>query len=385
MKLYFGWAFAWDKREVDLKKGPAKLSLLSTTKDPEPRQVDVIVLTTDADYRPLTKERPRNHAWDVLESLSQVGFYRPGAAGPKAQAGFELPDAWKMRTFRDKGFLYLWNMNLATAADTWLGDKPERVKFPYHIADERVRVRVRKEVRRQGRRADLFRSADRAHLSRRGPGDLCHRRQDGRAVGEAGKRFAKWLDAHPGPQLGHDDELHRPAETRRAGHSNVPEVPRPLCRLDRRRKLGLFRRDAKTMARCDGQGANPAAAGRGLYATDSGRQCRQVSRDLRQGPGHQSLRRRDSLPVGRQYRVPAAVRRLGGAHDWLRIVGRYVVAAADALGVHARRGPAAWQPDGHVSLVQFRRRLDDFLRLVELLSLRRTFWTTITACSPARA
>src|SRR5258707_3161512 len=37
MKLYWGWAFAWDKREAELKKGPVKLSLLSTTKDPEPR------------------------------------------------------------------------------------------------------------------------------------------------------------------------------------------------------------------------------------------------------------------------------------------------------------------------------------------------------------
>src|SRR5205085_2490176 len=40
MKLYFGWAFAWDQRPATLKKGPAKLSLLTTTKDPEARQVD---------------------------------------------------------------------------------------------------------------------------------------------------------------------------------------------------------------------------------------------------------------------------------------------------------------------------------------------------------
>src|SRR4051794_24574689 len=55
-KLYWGWAFAWDRRELPLKKGPAKLTLVTTTKDPEARQIDVIVLTTDPAYRPLIKE-----------------------------------------------------------------------------------------------------------------------------------------------------------------------------------------------------------------------------------------------------------------------------------------------------------------------------------------
>src|SRR6476620_8668541 len=43
-KLYWGWAFAWDRREVKPKKGAAVLRLMTTTKDPEPRQIDVIVL-----------------------------------------------------------------------------------------------------------------------------------------------------------------------------------------------------------------------------------------------------------------------------------------------------------------------------------------------------
>src|SRR5262245_973352 len=67
MKLYFGWAFGWGKQQVTLKKGPAKLILMTTTKDPVPRQVDVIVLTTDENYRPRIKERPRNHSWEVLQ------------------------------------------------------------------------------------------------------------------------------------------------------------------------------------------------------------------------------------------------------------------------------------------------------------------------------
>src|SRR5262249_52082385 len=47
-KLYWGWAFVWDKRAVDLQKGPATLKLLSTTKDPEARQIDVVVLSNDS-------------------------------------------------------------------------------------------------------------------------------------------------------------------------------------------------------------------------------------------------------------------------------------------------------------------------------------------------
>ena len=68
MKLYFGWAFAWDCAPVTLRAGAARLSLLSTSRAPQPRQVDVIVITTDADYRPLIKERPDNATWQLLES-----------------------------------------------------------------------------------------------------------------------------------------------------------------------------------------------------------------------------------------------------------------------------------------------------------------------------
>ena len=141
MKLYWGWAFAWDHRAVELKQGKATLSLLSTMKESQPRQVDVIVLTTDESYRPLIKERPRSHTWAVLEA------YRRGereALQPLAmrRPAFEAPDAWRLRTFGDRGdegFLYLWNVSHTNALETWLSDKPNRVKFPYNITDKDVR------------------------------------------------------------------------------------------------------------------------------------------------------------------------------------------------------------------------------------------------------
>ena len=195
-KLYWGWAFAWDKRQAPLKKGPARLSLLATTRDPEPRQVDVIVLTTDAAYRPRMKERPPCPAWAVLEG------YRRGAAADlapfaRAKPSFELPNAWKLRTFRDKGFLYLWNMNAADAPATWLGDKPDRVKFPYHVADKETREAFEKKY---GGRDDVPIFSDPRIVPAFhgvGPGIFAADPKTGDLAPE-GRCFAQWLDEHPG-------------------------------------------------------------------------------------------------------------------------------------------------------------------------------------------
>jgi hypothetical protein len=90
MKLYWDWVFAWDQQPVTLQKGSASLSLMSTSKERQPRQVDVIVLTTDPSYRPLIKERPRNHTWEILESYRRA---IPDATEPLARnrPGANLP------------------------------------------------------------------------------------------------------------------------------------------------------------------------------------------------------------------------------------------------------------------------------------------------------
>lgn len=66
MKLYWGWAFGWAKQDVPLKKGAAKLTLRTTLKAAQPRQIDAIVLSADADYQPRIKERPHSDTRDVL-------------------------------------------------------------------------------------------------------------------------------------------------------------------------------------------------------------------------------------------------------------------------------------------------------------------------------
>jgi len=201
MKLYWTWAFGWGSASAALEKGPAAIKLLSTTKDPEPRQVDVIVLTTDSGYRPLIKDRPKSPAWRILDGyrggispeLEPLARRRPNFAQP---ASYELPADWKLHTFKDKGFLYLWNMTHTSAKDTWLGDKPDKVKFPYNVADKDVREQFEKKY--AGRDdVPIFsdpRIVPTFHGS--GPGIFATDPTTGDVL-ESGQRFARWLDQHP--------------------------------------------------------------------------------------------------------------------------------------------------------------------------------------------
>ncbi len=201
MKLYFGWAFGWAGLPVTLQKDPATIKLLSTTKDPEPRQIDVVVLTTDATYRPLIKDRPKSQAWQILDSyragipadLEPLARRRPNFA---QLATYELPAAWKVKTFRDKGFLYLWNTSHTNASETWMSDKPDRVKFPYNIADKNVRDEFEKKyagrddvpIFSDSRVVPTFHGA--------GAGIFATDTKTGELL-EPGQRFSKWLDANP--------------------------------------------------------------------------------------------------------------------------------------------------------------------------------------------
>jgi hypothetical protein len=201
MKLYWTWAFGWGSASANLKKGPATIKLLSTTKELEPRQVDVIVLSTDSSYRPLIKDRPKSHAWQILDSyrkgisteLEPLARRRPDF---KAPTSYEMPPAWKLHTFRDKGFLYLWNMPTAAATETWLSGKPGIVKFPYQVGDKEVRENFEKKW--AGRDdVPIFsdpRIVPTFHGS--GPGIFATDPKTGEVL-DAGKKFATWLDQHP--------------------------------------------------------------------------------------------------------------------------------------------------------------------------------------------
>jgi hypothetical protein len=133
LKLYWGWAFAWEGHPAGLPKGKVGIELLSAFPEKECRQVDCIVLTTDASYRPRVKERPRHPADDLLRSLAR-GIDPKAEPLARRTGGFRAPPEWTPKTFRDRGFLYLWNMDQTK----WAGDDPKRVPFPYHVRDKEV-------------------------------------------------------------------------------------------------------------------------------------------------------------------------------------------------------------------------------------------------------
>jgi len=130
-KLLWNWAFGWDSRLLTLAKGSAKVTLLAHKPQTVHRQVDVLCLTTDREYRPVHREKPATATSRLLESFRQS----PGRfAGPLAARApvLQIPERWKPRTFRNRGFLYLWNVNQAWLEDLASTDS-KRMLFPFHI------------------------------------------------------------------------------------------------------------------------------------------------------------------------------------------------------------------------------------------------------------
>ncbi|MAE60329.1 MAG: hypothetical protein CMJ49_03120 [Planctomycetaceae bacterium] len=195
MKLYWGWAFGWDHRTAPLRKGKAHITLRTTQTEADPRQIDVIVLTTDANYHPRVKDRPPDPAWAVLES------YRDGiprALEPLARhAGpVSAPDTWRMRTFQDKSFVYLWNVGRPDPIDTWLSGDPNSITVPYNIGDDDTRAEF--ESKYAGRNDIPIFSDPRIVPTFHGSGPAAFRTDpDTGELTEQSRRFAQWLDEHP--------------------------------------------------------------------------------------------------------------------------------------------------------------------------------------------
>jgi len=132
LKLLFKWAFAWDSRTAALVKGPAKLRLLSGVKQAKHRQVDCICLTTDKAYRPRHREKPKHATWKLMDELRAKPDLAHGVKPLAPLPGtFATPDSWKVRTFRDKGFLYLWNVGKPWQ-DELASKAANRIVVPFH-------------------------------------------------------------------------------------------------------------------------------------------------------------------------------------------------------------------------------------------------------------
>ncbi len=191
MKLYWNWAFAWEGHDADLPAGVVKLELASGFKEKECRQIDCLVLTTDLDYRPLIKERPPHPSGALLEELRRSDKRLEPLV--RRLPAIDPPASWKPRTFRDNGFLYLWNMSPDAK---WASDDPKRVPVPYNVADAETRKAFEAKYAGKAdvpifgdpRITPIFHGA--------GPYILEPDKKDGKP-NPAGRAFIKWLDQHP--------------------------------------------------------------------------------------------------------------------------------------------------------------------------------------------
>jgi hypothetical protein len=197
MKLYWNWAFAWEGHEAELPAGPVTIELASAFKEKECRQIDCLVLTTDMDYKPLIKERPAHPTRAVLDELAKRETLNLEPLARRTPDG-GVPTTWVPRTFRDKGFVYLWNMS---PQGKWLSDDPKRVPVPYQIGDEDVRKAF--EAMYAGRKdVPIFgdpRIVPVLHGS--APYVFEPATKDNKPKPEA-QAFTKWLDADPNRDFG---------------------------------------------------------------------------------------------------------------------------------------------------------------------------------------
>ncbi|MSU43655.1 MAG: hypothetical protein EXS22_06415 [Pedosphaera sp.] len=182
LKLLWKWAFAWDMRSLKLAKGPAKVTLLAHVKQAGHRQVDCLCLTTDAAYTPYLREKPRSATWKTLDELrGRLHAVTPPLAARTGESA--APVAWKPATFRDKGFLYLWNVGKSWE-DELNATSPQRMLVPFHTDAPLV-----EEFRKQwGGKTDVPIFGDpRIVPTFHGAGP--------QILGN--EHFVKWLEAHP--------------------------------------------------------------------------------------------------------------------------------------------------------------------------------------------
>jgi hypothetical protein len=192
-KLLYGWAFGWGKQEVNLTAGNLTVTMESAFPDPECRQVDVIVLTTDPAYRPFVKDQPNNVAW---QKLAKVKDTAPPAENlvVRATPAASTPTAFAPHTFQNKGFIYLWNT--AHGGYNWLTDDPKRVLVPYNLIDPETTKEF--EAKYAGR-ADVPIFGDKRivptfHAISGEPFSVDSKDPKKAAVA---KGLVKWLDANP--------------------------------------------------------------------------------------------------------------------------------------------------------------------------------------------
>jgi hypothetical protein len=109
ISMYWGWSFAWDSAMVDLKKGPARVSIEIVKAAQARRHVDCFVLTNDLAYKPIGRQKPDFAAarylreWGLSKTTAHLTYSvrnnskRSAMVGTAEGGRARLPDALEHR------------------------------------------------------------------------------------------------------------------------------------------------------------------------------------------------------------------------------------------------------------------------------------------------
>ena len=128
VSMYWGWAFAWDRANATLNKGPVRVSLHIEKAAEARRHVDCFLLTNDAALKPSGRQKPDFFAMRHLRTWSMS---RKPLLSLLSNSESRLPESWLRPKVAGRDFLMPWNI----AKEFWpLYDKPatERPLYPFN-------------------------------------------------------------------------------------------------------------------------------------------------------------------------------------------------------------------------------------------------------------
>jgi hypothetical protein len=132
VSMYWGWSFAWDSAELQLAKGPARISIEIEKPAEARRHIDCLLLTNDLAYVPDGRRKPDFAATRYLRDWSStrtpLSSLTQQSTSPSA---FSVPGVWKRPTIAGRDFFMPWNIS----TEFWkLYDKPpaERPLYPFN-------------------------------------------------------------------------------------------------------------------------------------------------------------------------------------------------------------------------------------------------------------
>jgi hypothetical protein len=143
VSMYWQWAFTWDATPgIQLKRGPARLSIEIERAADARRHVDCVLVTNDLAYTPTGREKPTFAAARVLRDWSEKRPTLESLLGGVPKDETVVPALWRRPLVAGRDFLMPWNIN----EKFWeLYDKTPPDERPlYPFSDESVDAFIEK-------------------------------------------------------------------------------------------------------------------------------------------------------------------------------------------------------------------------------------------------